>query len=91
MKFSILLPLASLLALVVSDDIDNPQHMTPCLLDCNKKAAKAVGCSTYLDSECTCASDEYTAVLKRCLAANCDAYDDQFSKILHIQICKTPL
>lgn len=32
MKFSILIPLASLLALVVADDIDNPQHMTPCLV-----------------------------------------------------------
>ena len=54
------------------------QSNTACQkLDCNKQAAKAVGCSSYLDSVCACASDMYTDVLKKCLAANCDAFDDQ--------------
>ncbi|OOQ84047.1 hypothetical protein PEBR_32005 [Penicillium brasilianum] len=87
MKPSILAPLAVLFTVAMAGTPDNPENMTPCLLKCNQQAAEEVGCGTYLNTDCTCASDPFVLALNTCLSARCDATDVKMSKDLHVKIC----
>ncbi|OQD77476.1 hypothetical protein PENDEC_c002G04139 [Penicillium decumbens] len=85
MKLSMLLPLTALLSFAAADFPD--EDLSQCLIKCLSMGAGVAGCSSYVDTACTCHTEAFKDTVGTCLKKSCIQEDIDTAAQLHKRVC----